>query len=98
MRVVIGGDYGLPATPHGDNAYELQAFVDWCKFTPIRALVAGTAHGGELMGMPLGQIKKGFFADLLLVKGDPTTDVTVLQKRENINLIMQDGYIYKNTL
>lgn len=98
MRVIIGGDYGFPPTPQGDNAFDLQALVEWCKFTPIRALVAGTAHGGELMGMPVGQIKKDYFADLLLVKGDPTTDVTLLQNKDNITLIMQDGYIYKNIL
>jgi len=98
VRVVIGGDYGFPPTPQGQNAFDLQAFVEWFHYPPLRALVAATAHGGELMGLPVGQIKKGFFADLLLVNGDPTNDVKLLQNKDNLVVIMQDGYIWKNTL
>ena len=48
---------------------------------------------------PLGRIVKGAYADILLVEGDPTEDVAVLSDWENnIDLVMKDGVIYKNTL
>jgi imidazolonepropionase-like amidohydrolase len=46
-----------------------------------------------------GVIEDGAYADIILVEGDPTRDVTILSDYENkIDLIMKDGKIYKNTL
>ncbi len=48
---------------------------------------------------PLGVIKEGAYADLLLVEGNPVEDVSVLLDWENnIDLIMKDGKVFKNTL
>jgi imidazolonepropionase-like amidohydrolase len=48
---------------------------------------------------PLGVIKAGAYADVILVSGDPTQDVTVLlDYKANIPLVMKNGKIYKNTL
>ena len=47
------------------------------------------------MGLPVGQVKAGFMADLLLVDGDPTADVTLLQDKARIAMIMQGGALYK---
>jgi imidazolonepropionase-like amidohydrolase len=59
-------------------------------------LVAATKLGGELMGRDrIGMLKQGFLADLLVVHGDPTRDVRILQDQRNIALIMKDGAIYK---
>jgi imidazolonepropionase-like amidohydrolase len=54
--------------------------------------------GGELMGMggELGQVRQGFLADLLLVDGDPTADVRVLQDRQRLDGIMKDGRFHKD--
>jgi imidazolonepropionase-like amidohydrolase len=67
-------------------------------FTPTEALVAATKWGSELTGMEkeLGQIKPGYLADLLLVKGDPTADVTLLQDKNNLIAIMKDGKFHKS--
>jgi imidazolonepropionase-like amidohydrolase len=47
----------------------------------------------------LGRIEEGAYADLLLVKGDPTEDVAIFADWDkNIDLIMKDGVIYKNSL
>lgn len=95
IRVLPGGDYGFPYNPHGRNARDLGLFVDHFGFTPVQALVAATRHGGELMGMDVGLIKPGLLADLLLVAGDPTTDVRVLEQRDNLIVIMKDGEFHK---
>lgn len=97
LKAVIGGDYGLPWQPHGRNAYDIEAFVKYLGYQPVAALRCATRNGGEAMGRghELGQIKRGFLADLLMVKGDPTVDVKLLQDRANFTAIMTDGRFYK---
>jgi imidazolonepropionase-like amidohydrolase len=72
LRILIGGDYGFPFNPNGRNARDLSHFVQYFGFSPVEALNAATALGGELMGLKVGQVKEGYLADLLLVDGDPT--------------------------
>jgi imidazolonepropionase-like amidohydrolase len=95
VRVLPGGDYGFPFNPHGRNARDLEHFVTHYGFTPAEALSAATMLGGQLMGQQVGQVKAGYLADLLLVAGDPTKDVTILQDANNINMIMLDGRMHK---
>jgi imidazolonepropionase-like amidohydrolase len=98
IRALMGGDYGFPNNPIGRNARDLQLFVDHLGYSPIEALVAATQYGGQLMDMgdELGLLKAGYLADLLVVKGDPTTDVTLLQDTDNITHIVQSGTFYKS--
>ena len=100
IRVLPGGDYGFPATPHGTYARDLWLFVKILGFSPMETLVAATRLGGELMGMPgeLGVVKAGALADLLLVDGDPLADIAVLQDRNALRLIMKDGVLHKRRL
>jgi imidazolonepropionase-like amidohydrolase len=95
IRVLPGGDYGFPYNPIGRNARDLEIFVTLFGYSAIDALVAATRLGGELMDMKVGEIRPGYLADLLLVKGDPTVDVTVLQNKNNLQFIMKDGQFYK---
>jgi imidazolonepropionase-like amidohydrolase len=95
IRVLPGGDYGFPYNPIGRNARDLAIFVDLFGFTPRQALRAATLEGGQLMGMPVGEIRAGMLADILLVKGDPTADVTVLQDKANLSAIMKGGVFRK---
>ncbi|MBI1683638.1 amidohydrolase family protein [Caulobacter hibisci] len=97
IRVLPGGDYGFPFNPNGTNARDLQHFVDLFGYTPTEALVAATKLGGELMGRAheLGLVEPGYLADLLLVDGDPTQDVSILQRRDRLLMIMKDGKMHK---
>jgi len=97
IRVLIGGDYGFAWTPMGTNAKDLEYFVDLLGFSAMEALQAGTKLGGEIMGMgnELGLIREGYLADLLLVDGDPSTDVRVLQDQSRLLAIMKDGRFHK---
>jgi imidazolonepropionase-like amidohydrolase len=48
---------------------------------------------------PLGVIKVGAYADLLIIEGNPMSDITVLADPDNnLRVIMKDCVIYKNTL
>ena len=96
VRILPGGDYGFPFNPNGRNARDLELFVTLFGYTPTDALVAATKLGGELMDMELGQVRPGWLADLLLVDGDPTQDVRVLQDRSRLRAIMKDGRFHKD--
>ena len=52
-----------------------------------------TRNGAELLGMgdDLGTIEAGKLADLLVINGDPVKDITVLQNRANLDVVMKDG-------
>jgi imidazolonepropionase-like amidohydrolase len=95
IRVMPGGDYGFPYNPIGRNARDLDLFVRLFGFSPAEALVAATGTGGELMAMDVGTIRAGMLADLLLVDGDPTRDVTILQDKDNLLGIMKGGAFHK---
>jgi imidazolonepropionase-like amidohydrolase len=95
IRVLPGGDYGFPYHPVGRNARDLELFVKLFGYSPIEALVAATKFGGELMGLPLGLIQSGWLADLLLVEGDPTRDIKILQHPGSLLKIMKDGAFLK---
>jgi imidazolonepropionase-like amidohydrolase len=97
IRICIGGDYGFAWTPQGTNAKDIQTFVEMLGFSPMEAILAATKYGGEIMcmGNELGQIKQGYLADMLLVDGDPIADVRILQDKNRILAIMQDGKFYR---
>jgi len=95
IRVLPGGDYGFPYNPIGRNARDLALFVDLFGFSPQEALAAATGQGGALMDMPLGLVREDHHADLLLVAGDPTQDVTILQDKANLLAIMKGGQFHK---
>ena len=95
IRVMPGGDYGFPYNPIGRNARDLDLFVRLFGFSPTEALVAATGTGGQLMAMDVGTIRAGMLADILLVDGDPTSDVTILQDKARLRAIMKGGAFHK---
>ena len=78
-------------------------------FKDVEILRQNTSYAGKWLAKsgtknpyregPIGVIKEGAYADMLLVDGNPLEDVSVLAEYdENIKLIMKDGKIYKSTL
>jgi imidazolonepropionase-like amidohydrolase len=98
IRVVVGGDYGFSITPMGQNARDIEHFVRYFGYSPVEALRCATVIGSQLMGMEheLGKVKEGYLADLLLVRGDPTKDVSILQHQDKLAMIMKDGTLFKD--
>lgn len=97
IRVVPGSDYGFGFNPIGLNAKDLELFVEWFGMSACEVLHCATALGGELMGWgeELGLVREGYLADLLLVEGDPTADITILQNAARLSMIMIDGRLHK---
>jgi len=43
------------------------------------------------MGLRVGMVRPGYLADLLLVEGDPFSDIKVLQHKANLRAVMKGG-------
>lgn len=100
VKLCVGDDFGTTVTPHGDYAKELEVYVRHAGITPLEVIKWATVHGAAMMGMSedLGTIEQGKLADLLIVDGDPTLDITVLQDQSRITGIMKGGRFYKDAL
>lgn len=85
VRIVAGTDY-----KHGSLPYELSLMVDW-GMSPTEALRSATVRAAALLGHDdIGRIAPGKEADLMVVRGDPTRDITAL---ENVLLVVKAGKV-----
>ena len=98
VRVLPGGDYGFAWAPHGTYARDLAHFVNLFGYTPKESLICATALGGEIMGHPeeLGKVQPGYYADVILVDGNPLEDIEVLQNTSKLHAIVLNGHVHKN--
>lgn len=91
-KMAFGTDAGV--YPHGDNAKQFAKMVEW-GMKPIDAIRAATINAADLMGWPdkIGAIETGHDADLIAVKGDPLSDMRVL---ESVRFVMKGGAVARN--
>ncbi len=91
ITICMGGDVGV--FPHGDNAREMETMVEY-GMKPIDVLKSATSVNAEVFGYTneIGRIKKGLFADIIAVKGDPSVDIHAIR---DLAFIMKNGTIYK---
>lgn len=101
VKIAVGTDFSSkPLFPLGENAMELELLVKQEGFTPMEAIVAATKTSAEaiMMDDKIGTLEEGKYADLIVVKGNPLEDITILRKIENIKLVIKEGKIEKNIL
>ena len=100
VRLVIGDDYGAAGFPHGRYSEELAFYVDVVGIPTLDVIRWATVHGAHLMGRAdqLGALRPGMLADILVIDGDPSVDIAVLQKPERLMAIMKDGRFVKDDL
>ena len=92
VKIAFGTDSGVSA--HGDNGLEFVLMVE-AGMKPIEAIRSATQSAADLLNVSesLGTIEVGKLADLVAVKGDPLTQISLLQ---DVNFVMKDGIIYKH--
>jgi imidazolonepropionase-like amidohydrolase len=76
-----------------DPAVEFPYMVKY-GMTPIQAIRAATTTAAELLEMKneIGSVSAGKFADIVALKGDPLSDISLLQK---IDFVMKGGQVIK---
>ena len=92
VNIAFGSDAGV--FPHGKNAKEF-IYMNEAGIPIIECLQAATIVNAKILSMEteIGQIEKGFIADLVATKLNPEDDISTL---ENIVFVMKEGVIYKN--
>lgn len=92
IHLCPGGDFGFAWNPHGEYAKDIQVFVDIIGYTPVEAIRCATLWGAQLMRMAdrIGSVQPGKLADLVVVDGDPSRDIAVLQDRRRLS-VMKGG-------
>ncbi|HTK99842.1 MAG TPA: amidohydrolase family protein [Pseudomonadales bacterium] len=92
VRLVVGGDYGISIAPHGTYAKDLEYFVELFGMSNAEALLCATRNGGLAFDPTgrVGTLTTGSLADLVVVDGDPLSDIRVLQNRARLE-VMKDG-------
>ena len=90
---ICGSESGFSVTPYGDWHYkELEVFVEKLGLTPLEAITCATKNAASAMKRDdIGLIAEGKIADLLVVDGDPSKDVTILGDKNLIKHVFLNG-------
>ena len=90
---ICGSESGFSVTPYGDWHYkELEVFVEKLGLSPLEAITCATKNAASAMKRDdIGLIAEGKIADLLVVDGDPSKDVTILGDKNLIKHVFLNG-------
>ncbi len=90
VTIANGSDVGVFA--HGENAHELELLVQY-GLTPMQAIVAATSTAARVLGInAIGRIDAGAQADLVIVRGDPSVQISALR---DVHMVIQRGVVVK---
>jgi imidazolonepropionase-like amidohydrolase len=94
VKIAFGS--GVGPFPHGTQTKEFAYMVKF-GMNPVQTIRAATIDAAQLMGWQdrIGSVDAGKFADLVAVDGDPTVDITEL---ERVKFVMKGGHVFKNEL
>lgn len=94
VPLLCGTESGFSLTPYGEWHYrELEVFVRELGMSPLQAIVASTSANAVALRMEgeTGAIEEGRLADLIVVEGDPSADVTILGEISRIKHVWVGG-------
>ena len=95
VRILCGSESGFALTPYGHwHAREMELLVESMGLTPLEAIRCATANGATALRMDegtIGVVAEGAAADVLVVDGDPSSDVTVLADRARLRHVISRG-------
>ena len=106
LKTAFGSDVLFSAALARRQGELLTTLTKW--YTPAEALIMATSRNAELLALSgernpypgrLGVVEVGALADLILVEGDPLSDMSLIaDPQQNFRVIVKDGRIYKNSL
>lgn len=91
--IVFGSDSAV--YPHGLNARQFEYMVQW-GMTPMQAIQAATSIAARYLryGDDVGALTVGKLGDLIAVRGDPLSDISLLQ---DVPVVIKGGLLFKNS-
>lgn len=105
VPLLIGDDYGARVGPWGLNVMhaphrygeELSAWVNEIGFDPLSAIRIATDNGARVGRFNSGRVAPGRLADLLLLDGDPSRDISILaDPTKHVLAVMKAGVFYND--
>lgn len=91
VTILAGGDVGVFA--HGDNVRELELMVEY-EMPAMEVLKSATSINAKVFHLEnqIGSLKEGLKADLVVVSGNPSKNISDLRK---IKMVMKDGVVFR---
>lgn len=91
VPIALGTDVG--PFPHGTQAHEFVLMVQY-GMKPLAVLQADLLNGAKLLDWhgQIGELKPGYFADIVAVPGNPLDDISVMQR---VSFVMKGGVVYR---
>jgi len=92
VKLSFGTDAGVCTYDRSSRQF---AFMVKFGMTPMQAIQSATSSAADLLGKSdlLGSLKAGKYADVIAVNGDPTTDISTIDR---VSFVMKEGKIYKH--
>ncbi len=92
VKIAMGTDVGGFPWTEIHQAKEFEYYVQY-GMTPMQAIQSGTSVAATLLGQEqnIGALAPGLYADIVAVAGDPTRDITELQR---VKFVMKGGTVY----
>lgn len=97
LTMAFGTDLLGQMHRHQSREFEIRGRV----LRPIEILRSATQHAARLLRMDdrIGRVAPGYLADLLVVEGDPLSDIALLSRpQQSIRMVMQGGRVVRTTL
>jgi imidazolonepropionase-like amidohydrolase len=94
VPILTGSESGFTLTPYGHwHARELEVFVEELGLTPLEAITCATKNGARALCLDgkVGVVAPGMLADVLVVDGDPSRNVRILQDRTRLKAVISRG-------
>ncbi len=96
VRLLCGSESGFSLTPYGHwHAREVELFVEVLGLTPLEAIRCATHNGAFALRRPdesIGVVLPEAAADLIVIDGDPATDIAVLGDRACLRHVFSRGH------
>lgn len=98
VKIATGSD-AFVEQMHGQNARELELMVRY-GYTPMQAILAATKISSEVCCVDdiVGTLEPEKNADILVIDGNPLDDISILQDKSRILVVMKDGICHWNKI
>jgi imidazolonepropionase-like amidohydrolase len=94
-KIAMGSDTGTAFNQHGNNAKELELYVE-NGMSPMEAIVCATKTASEAIGIQenIGTLEQGKTADILVLDKNPLEDIKILQNKQMIKAVIKEGIVF----